>query len=61
MKSVSVPTHLNTEVLPILGMMVIVVGVDDVLKSMGDFMGHDFVYKGFLIVLEILDIKTKFP
>ena len=61
MKSVSVPTHLNTEVLPILGMMVIVVGVDDVLKSMGYFMGHDFVYKGFLIVLEILDIKTKFP
>ena len=61
MKSVSVPTHLNTEVLPILGMMVIVVGVDDVLKSMGYFMGHDFVYEGFLVVLEILAIKAKFP
>lgn len=61
MKSVSVPTHLDTEVLPILGMMVIVVGVNDVLKSMGNFMGHDFVYKGFLVVLQILDIKTKFP
>ena len=61
MKSVSVPTHLNTEVLPILGMMVIVIGINDVLKSVGYFMGHDFVYKGFLVVLQILDIKTKFP
>ena len=61
MKSVSVPTHLNTEVLPILGMMVIVIGVNDVLKSMGDFMGHDFVYEGFLVVLKVLDIKAKFP
>ena len=61
MKSVSVPTHLNTEVLPILGMMVIVIWIDDVLKSMGNFMGHDFVDKGFLVVLEILDIETKFP
>ena len=61
MKSFSVPTHLNTEVLPILGMMVIVIGVNDVLKSMGYFMGYDFVYKGFLVVLQVLDIKTKFP
>ena len=61
MIAISVPTHLNTEVLPILGMMVIIIWVNDVLKSMGNFMGHDFVYKGFLVVLEILDIKTKFP
>ena len=61
MIAISVPTHLNTEVLPILGMMVIVIWVDDVLKSMGNFMGHDFVYEGFLVVLEILDIKAKFP
>ena len=61
MKSVSVPTHLNTEISPILGMVVIIVWVNDVLKSVGDFMGHDFVYKGFLVVLQILDIKTKFP
>ena len=61
MKSVSVPTHLNTEVLPILGMMVIVVWVNDVLKSMGNFMGYYLVNEGFLIVLQILDIKAKFP
>ena len=61
MIAISVSAHLNTEVLPILGMMVIIVGINDVLKSMGYFMGHDFVYKGFLVVLEILDIKTKLP
>ena len=61
MIAISVPTHLNTEALPILGMMVIIIWVDDVLKSMGYFMGHDFVDKGFLVVLEVLDIKAKFP
>ena len=61
MIAISVPTHLNTEVLPILGMMVIIVGINDVLKSMGDFMGYYLINEGFLVVLKVFDIKTKFP
>ena len=61
MKSVSVPTHLNTEVLPILGMMVIIVGVNFVLKGVGHFVWNNFVNEIFLVVLQVFDVKPKHP